>query len=388
MEYTHGMVAITTSKHEVTLTGANDIFHASLSTTQPVEGIDLVQLRIVAQQPASPPVFTLFWTHPIVAIHALWHPGANRNKSLLPAWARGFVSKATSQAPVGCLYSLAGRNRLTFAFSDALHLLEIKAGVHEETAMLHCSITLFTEPSPPLTLYEATIRLDTQDIPYYESLEQVQQWWASMPGYQPAIIPETARLPMYSTWYSFHQHVAASEVEEQCGLANALGCQAVIVDDGWQTESNARGYAYCGDWEVTHKKIPDMKAHVARVHDLGMKYILWYSVPFVGKYSKAWSRFSDRLLGTIERLGAGILDPRFPEVREYIIDIYENALRNWDLDGFKLDFVDSFTLSDEKKDECIKGQDLCWLSGTSVLKNGNVCHTIESRQTSARCVYR
>src|SRR5437762_8760262 len=88
-----------------------------------------------------------------------------------------------------------------------------------------------------------------------------------------------------------------------------------------------------------------MRAHVAKVHQLGMKYILWYSVPFVGKHSKAWSNFAGKTLEVIDRLGAGVLDPRFPEVREYIIATYERALRDWDLDGFKLDFVDSFGMA-------------------------------------------
>ncbi|GCE22895.1 hypothetical protein [Dictyobacter kobayashii] len=61
-----------------------------------------------------------------------------------------------------------------------------------------------------------------------------------------------------------------------------------------------------------------------------------------GKESKVWSRFENRLLYTIERLGAGVLDPRYPEVREYLIQLYEKALLEWDLDGFKLDFVDAF----------------------------------------------
>ena len=39
------------------------------------------------------------------------------------------------------------------------------------------------------------------------------------------------------------------------------------------------------------------------------------------------------LLEEIERLGAGVLDPRFPEVREFLIETYESALREWDLDG-------------------------------------------------------
>src|SRR3989442_345027 len=173
-------------------------------------------------------------------------------------------AKATSQAPVVCLHSLNGRNGLTFAFSDALNAIEMQAAVNEETATLHCSITLFVEPWPQIDAYEATLRLDTRPVPYYESLAQVQHWWANQPGYRPAPVPEAARLPMYSTWYSFHQQLVAGEVEEQCRIAREVGCEAVIVDDGWQTTDTARGYAYTGDWEVAEAKIPDMKAHVAR----------------------------------------------------------------------------------------------------------------------------
>lgn len=41
------------------------------------------------------------------------------------------------------------------------------------------------------------------------------------------------------------------------------------------------------------------------------------------------------------------LDPRFPEVRDYLIGLYEKALREWDLDGFKLDFIDTFEIRGE-----------------------------------------
>jgi alpha-galactosidase len=339
------MITTKTSSHEITLSWTDERFQASLTTTQTEPGIDLVHIKITAQKAASPPLFTLSWSHPAVDIHANWLTSSDHNKGLKPDWTSSSSSKATSQAPICSLYSFSGQNKLTFAFSDALNMIRIGAGVSEETAMFRCNIQLFVEPTPPMTLYEATLRLDTRDIPYYESLEQVQQWWASFPDYKPAPVPEVARQPLYSTWYSFHQQVTAAEVEEQCRLAKALGCEAVIVDDGWQTTDNARGYAYTGDWEVTAVKIPDMKAHVARVHALGMKYILWYSVPFVGIHSKTYARFSDKLLYSIERLGAGVLDPRYPEVREYIINTYEQAMREWDLDGFKLDFVDSFSLT-------------------------------------------
>jgi alpha-galactosidase len=37
-------------------------------------------------------------------------------------------------------------------------------------------------------------------------------------------------------------------------------------------------------------------------------------------------------------------DPRYKEVREYLIGVYSDALKNWGLDGLKLDFIDSFAL--------------------------------------------
>ena len=83
-----------------------------------------------------------------------------------------------------------------------------------------------------------------------------------------------------------------------------------------------------------------MKAQVQRVHEMGLKYYLWYSVPFVGIRSKAYKKFKSKFL--YHDSDAGILDPRYPDVREHLIHTYENAVKNWDLDGFKLDFIDKF----------------------------------------------
>jgi len=330
---------------EVRLEGGGEGFRGSLATATLESGVELVHLKITADAAGVPPVFRLSWSYPLVGVHGFWHPGAGYDKGLGVDWGEGVYSKATSGAPVGCLYDLAGRNRLTFALSDALNPVTLHAGVHEESAEARCWVRLFDEPWAPLDIYEATLRLDIRDLPYHEVLSDVSRWWEDLPGYEPARVPPTARSPMYSTWYSFHQDVDPGRIEEQCRLAKELGCGAVIVDDGWQTTSNERGYAHTGDWEPAPEKIPDMRAHVDRVHALGMKFLLWYSVPFVGVRSGVWERFSGKLLGEIDRLGAGVLDPRFPEVREFLIETYESALEEWDLDGFKLDFVDSFGIS-------------------------------------------
>jgi alpha-galactosidase len=155
-----------------------------------------------------------------------------------------------------------------------------------------------------------------------------------------------------------HQHVTAAKVEAECLIAKTLGMEAVIIDDGWQTSDDQRGYAYTGDWEPCPEKFPNMKVHADAVHELGMKLLLWYAVPFVGKHSKAWNRFGNKLLRYHEGMGAGILDPRYPDVRDYIIGTYEDAIRNWDLDGFKLDFVDQFYSPERETPSEEEGRDM------------------------------
>jgi alpha-galactosidase len=319
-------------------------YEVSLHAEHIEEGLDQIHLHIRREEAWTPPELQLVWTHPVRDIAGYWHPGAGRNRGLQVDWGEGNTSRGTSSAPVGCLFSGSGHNRLTFAWSDALNPVRFLAGVHEETAELHCSVTLFLEAAYPITHYRASLLLDTRNVHYTDSLHYMQDWWQQQSGYSPAAVPAAAKLPMYSTWYSFHQQVSPEEIEEQCRMAKELGFGAVIVDDGWQTEDGSRGYAYCGDWEASSAKMPDMAAHVNRVQAMGMSYLLWYSVPFIGYRSKAWQRLQDKLLYRMDSMGAGVLDPRYPEVREYLTGIYEKAVAEWGLDGLKLDFVDNFRL--------------------------------------------
>jgi alpha-galactosidase len=341
----------------VTVVSDNDLFHSTTEMETIAENLFLVHIRLTAAQKEYPPVSRIEWSIPAVDVHSFWHPGTDRNKAFQVDWGDGFQSKSTSLAPVASLYNLDGRNRMTFAFTDALNNVSIKAGIHEEDSTFLCSVTLFEEAMPKIDHYEATLRIDRRDIPYHTALGEVTAWWETLPGYKPAEVPPVALLPMYSTWYSYHQELTAAELEEQSRLAKDLGCDSIIVDDGWQTDDNNRGYAFTGDWEVYGGKIPDMKAHVDNVHKLGLKYMLWYSVPFVGKSSKVWNQFENKLLRVDEKLNAGVLDPRYPDVREYLINTYEQAVTGWDIDGLKLDFVDSFRLSPDQQEGTAEGRD-------------------------------
>jgi alpha-galactosidase len=324
-------------------------------------GVHLLRIELAQPEPRVPEQITLSFRHPLDDVHGLWRadyqPGRIFDRTLEPPW-ESFRTSATRGAPVVCAYAQSGENRVTFAWSDARNPAMLRANVDEETGELLCSVTLFDVASAPLAEYEATLRLDTRPIAYHDALDAVRTWWEAMPEYDPAPVPPAAREPVYSTWYGFHLALSADAVEVQCRLAKELGCGVVIVDDGWHTDTFDRGYSSCGDWQPATAKFPDMRAHVARVHALGLKYLLWLALPFVGERSAAWSAFEDKLLA-YDPVGWsglwGVMDPRFPEVRRFLVSTCEHAAREWGIDGLKLDFIDEFQPSE--RDRLGEGRD-------------------------------
>ena len=141
-------------------------------------------------------------------------------------------------------------------------------GYCEETAEIICEAIFFTLPTNAVESYSAKIRIDMRDIPFYDSVYKTVAWWENECGYRPAYVPGHAKLPMNSLWYSYHQMLDVEDIVKECKLSKAIGMDTVIVDDGWQTDDNNRGYAYCGDWAVCENKMGDMASLVDEIHKI------------------------------------------------------------------------------------------------------------------------
>lgn len=308
------------------------------------DGVEEIAVEITAQQPTTPSPLTVEFRTPQLDAHHLWNTEKMCHTELRPDWGEAYSSSLAQQMPIYSFINTNNRNRLTIATDEAIRKVEAQLGLREEEALLIGKLKFFVETEAPLTHYKTTIRLDRRDTFWADAVRESSQWIMEQNGFVACRVPDAAFAPLYSTWYQFHQQITDTAIEAECREAVKLGMGTIIVDDGWQTANNDRGYAYCGDWEVTPVRIKDMAAHVKRVQAMGMKYMVWYSVPFVGKYSKAYEQFKHKMIYFHKDRGYGVLDPRFPEVREHICSIYEKALREWNLDGFKLDFIDSFRL--------------------------------------------
>jgi len=341
------------SSDSIKVEGDLNGFRLSLFSEKVEEGLEVIKIRLSRETPAEPPQFQLKWKFPSVDIQKYWNP--NYSVDRVNYYYNNVTSSSTRLAPVLCFMDINDINRFTFAVGDALNKIGLYSELIEEDANFHCSISFFKEQYPAITNYETEILIDRRPAPFYSTLKRITDWWEEQDNYKPMQVPELAKRPMYSTWYSYHQNLDMEKIIGECREGKKIGLEAVIVDDGWQTLDNKRGYAFTGDWKP--ERIPNMKAFVDSIHALDMRFLLWYSVPFIGKHADNYPKFQDKYLYEWESQGCFVLDPRYPETREFIINTYETARKEWNLDGFKLDFMGFFRPMKDTKLTAEDGRD-------------------------------
>ncbi len=320
------------------------------------EGVYTATIKLSNKVKEHPPRFTLNWAHPSIDIAGLWTPAFDNDYEIHADWStKTLDSKLTRNAPAYTLFGHDDVNRYTVAVSDAINPINLSAKVREEDSRIYNSIEFFSEQYKKTNHYEVELRVDTRPIAFSLSLASVADWWAEMEQYKPIKVPKVATEPMYSSWYSYHQDITHEGLLNEAKLAAKLGYKAIIVDDGWQTNDSSRGYAYTGDWEP--ERLKNMSKFVADIHKLDMKALLWYSIPFMGEKAKLADKFQGKFLKHIPSLQTYVLDPRFPEVREYLIEHYVKAVKDWKWDGLKLDFIDQFKSDENTILEAIDGRD-------------------------------
>ncbi len=305
---------------------------------------------LTAEGQKVPSELKLRWDAPAEESAAIWKMDyADCNyRGIRPDWHSRTAnsSQLVQGIPAVMLVDEQDRNSYAVFCSDDVNPVIIRAGAHEETRKIAVTVSLMHDSHVPVSVYKTSIIVDRRKLKINELLQDaVHNYWRS----EPLNTPIEAKMPVYSSWYSFHQDLRPEKLLEQCRLSYQLGCRCIILDDGWQTNDNNRGYAYCGDWRLCQEKIPSMKHLSGEIHSIGMKVMMWFSVPFVGIYSDAYEKFKDMLLDHDGKKQYYTLDFRFKEVRDYLIDLYCSAVRDWDIDGLKLDFIDTIKITEHSK---------------------------------------
>ncbi len=319
------------------------------------EDVELYVLKFTPMGEQLNEPLKIQWRIPAINMKGVWSPNSLHEKRIRADWENAdLISCISINAPIKSFFGYKDENILTFSCSEIVQPLEISAGLREENNYMYCTLTFFTETPFPTHNYAAFIRLDKSNKHYSTCIQDAHNWCIETNNIDVPNVPEFAKKALYSTWYSYHQNLNEQSLLNECKKSNELGCELIIIDDGWQTLDNRRGYDYTGDWNAD--RFHNMASFVDNVHAIGMKIMLWYSVPFCGKKSEAYKKFQGKFL-TENHHWAPVFDPRFPEIRDYIVSKYKNALLDWNIDGLKLDFIDDFKIYPETEVNELNGRD-------------------------------
>lgn len=326
------------------------------------DGRDVVTVTIASEKESRPPRFGILFRVSGAGVQNVWTcdtelDGCHLRPQLWWGWCAKYSSQLARDMPIAVGFNADERAPVALACSEAFEFVNFGLYADDRTCELIGRCEFFRQPVAPRKAYTVSVMLDRRNRGFADTVRACSDWIVARNGFVPAAVPEVAREPVYSTWYAYLQDVHAGPLEKEAKLAASIGMKTMILDDGWQKAESRNFYSATGDWMPVPSRFPDMKAHVGKVHAAGLKYMLWLGVPLVGDESKAFARFRDKLLKYEN--GEGTLDPRFPEVREYLIETYARVVGEWGFDGVKLDFIDQLQLpkNDPAVAENYRGRD-------------------------------
>ena len=305
------------------------------------DNISYFKVAFDFKESVVPEKISVSYKLPASDMYNMWDP-MSRVRNLGIRWAKTQTpSRLASGMPIKQFISKSGKNKYLIAISDVKSPLCIAAGVSERNGTMDVQIDFFTTITGPFCRYEATIRIDERNILFDDAIQEAREWYGEL-GYRASVAPKLAKEPMYSTWYSLWQSMTAQEVLRECRQAVKLGMKTVIIDDGWQKAVPGRIYEFVGDWVPEKHRFGDLEKLTPKLHEMGLNVMLWFSVPFIGYKAKNHKRFEGKYLVDNPAGHYSVLDPRYKEVREFTVKTYVDAVKKYDLDGLKLDFIDRF----------------------------------------------
>jgi alpha-galactosidase len=318
----------------------------TLETNAIADDAALITLTISGEGTFSLTDFSVEWTVPLTDVHNLYwggNPGVEMGR--LPFWHVEKHVCSNTGVPYIALIHRSGENRAAFGSFDQLTETQLTADLSEADRSYR-----FRMQKPDFAGQVITVdgkRVETLFIskarqPWYETLREYVRLndEATQPSLLP--VPEHAYDPVFCSWTAIHHDVSHEWTIHNAKLAAELGFRTWITDDGWFTDKAMfADYRYTGDWQAFTPKFPDMKAHVQAVQALGFRYILWLAPFMIGEESEAYQRYADILIEGRPNLHFKNLSPQREQSGAIINALVERLMRDYDLDGLKLDFIDS-----------------------------------------------
>lgn len=287
---------------------------------------------------AAPPSFTLSVKFPRDKVNQLWNSKTWSNKSSfsLPSYDR-------AAAPFSIIAGLTinDRNQIAFTCKDVYKAKFVSSNTYEETDSIVFSLGFF-EDNPPLSNlqdYQAEVLVDFRNIHFSQAIADASRWALDSEFKTSTFRVDTTNVPVFSTWYPMHRNIPLGNIARELDSLKTFNFKSVLVDDGLQALVNMKvdtTYSYGAD---SYETMSLFRKKCAEMH---LPLYLWYSLPFIGGNPVVLEKFEGKYIRYRAPRQMYVLDPRYAEVRKYLVSTYANFLNDWKFDGYWFDFLKGF----------------------------------------------
>ena len=298
---------------------------------------------------------TVKFSSSIADVHSYWHSFMPSVGERIP-WTMESTFAAQRGMPFITFFNTAGVNKLAVGLVNCDCDSKISCRMNQETGCYDIT----WEITAPEKIENFEFWYDTANRPWQQ---EIPLWRENLQGIS-CEYPSSVWDPVFCTWYAVHGALTQEWSTKTAKKAAELGFKTFILDDGWCYPDMKRvcpanipaWYEKIGDWKVDTGKFPDFKKHVEEVQSFGLKYLLWVAPYLIGDHSAMYERLKS-IPGSVfgEYLeGYYKLAPEKKEAADIILDLMENLMREYKLDGLKVDFLDQIhpNLEDPRAEAC------------------------------------
>ena len=287
---------------------------------------------------AAPPSFNLSVKFPKDKINQIWNSKTWSNQSYftIPSYDR-----AAANFSIISGLTINDHNQITVTCKDAYKAKFVSSNIKEEGDSIAFSLGFF-EDNPPLSNlqdYQAEVWVDFRSIHFSKAIYDASSWFLDDEFKKGVATADTTNVPVFSTWYPMHRNIPLENITRDLDSLKTFNFKSVLVDDGWQSLVQMKiDTAYSYD----ENSFKTMSLFKKKCSDMGLPLYLWYSIPFIGGNPVILKKFDGKYIRYRAPRQMYVLDPRYSDVRKYLVSTYANFLSTWNFDGYWFDFLKGF----------------------------------------------
>lgn len=297
----------------------------------------LISLTLYTDFPSALPKFEFHYKYPIKLVHTLW---SSRTWSTESEITLANYARLQSDRNVMSAVDYKSQNRITSTIHDQFEGRFTQIDLKQSNDSISFVFNFFNTLAPDAQLleYKAEIMIDLSPRNYSNTVRDLSQWLLDHENTQAITKIDHSLLPVYSVWYPLDRNIPLENVTYYFDSISAMGFRSILFDDNWQNVVRF-DVDKEGNWDPS--KIEIVKDFMNKSRDSKMKVSLWYTHPFIGANNYIFERFEGKYL-QYRTSSQPVLDIRYPEVREYITNMYASIVEEWDVDGIWFDYLNGY----------------------------------------------